>query len=166
LISFMINSKETKKTEKKSPEKKASKVKIEKNIPEQADFTKHISDLLKERNVYNFLQVNEFEGITYFNKERFNQAAGWILLMTALKINNSLSNQITQKSADKSKPVKKGIEKELMKRLKLEYEAYNEAIKITELSGFDLKIFIEKINTGKKDISIKTKTTKSKRKVS
>ena len=53
-----------------------------------------------------------------------------------------------------------------MKRLKLEYEAYNEAIKITELSEFDLKKFIEKINTGKKDISIKTKTTKSKRKVS
>jgi hypothetical protein len=53
-----------------------------------------------------------------------------------------------------------------MKRLKSEYEAYSEAIKITEISGFDLKKFIEKINTSKKEISIKTKTTKSKRKVS
>ena len=110
--------------------------------------------------------MNEFEGITYFNKERFSQAAGWILLMTALKTNISLSNPITRKSADKSKPLKKDIEKELMKRLKSEYEAYSEAIKITELSGFDLKKFIEKINTSKKEISIKTKTTKSKRKVS
>jgi len=166
LISFIISSKVGKKTEKKVPVKKFQAVKIEKNNHEQTAFTKHISDLLQERNVHNFLQVNEFEGITYFNKERFSQAAGWILLMTVLKTNISLSNPVPGKSEVKAKPLKKDFEKQLLKRIKSEYEAYSEAIKITELSGFDLKKFIEKINSGKKEISIKTKTIKRKRKVS
>ncbi len=49
-----------------------------------------IKSLLDENNVHNFLRVNEFEGITYFNKERFEELLRWILLLNLTQIPSHL----------------------------------------------------------------------------
>ena len=60
------------------------------NIPEFSHSL--LTMLLGENVIRNFLQVNEFGGVTYFNKERFDEFINWLALLTSIELNSLLMN--------------------------------------------------------------------------
>jgi hypothetical protein len=161
LISNGADQKE-KKSKKKIVTKKEKLENSTKNENGSANFTKYFMGLLQERIVHNFLHVNEFEGITYFNKERFEQTANWILLLTLLKTDEQNSNKKTKETEVKKS--KSEFEKEFIKKLKTEFEAYTEMVAISTASGYDLNKITKNIPKPKKERVNKSKTKKRKRK--
>jgi glycosidase len=129
------------KTAKKKPVKE-----IAKGNNEQTLLKKLISDLLKERIVHNFIHVNEFEGITYFNKERFELAVRWIFQFAILNSYIMFLRSINYKNStsdhkSKAKLTNTNFESELFKKIKTEYLTFNEIIQKAGESGFDLNKF-------------------------
>ena len=107
-----------------------------------------IKALLAENVVHNFLHVNEFEGITYFNKERFEELLRWILL---LKLTMA-SSFIDEKNEINKKLTKAEQDKELIKFSKNNYERFIELIDKAETSGYDFIKFkneLDKISVKK-----------------
>ena len=72
LISFLLE-------KNNSASDKKTRMTVKSDVEKNNLFT-FIKVLLNENNVHKFLRVNEFEGITYFNKERFEELLKWLLL--------------------------------------------------------------------------------------
>jgi hypothetical protein len=108
----------------------------------KSDILPSIKVLLKENNVHNFLQVNEFEGITYFNKERFEELLKWILLFYLAHLHSQL-NLVEDK---KKKPTRTEIDREIIKYTKNNFERFIELIDKAGASGYDFIKFREELN--------------------
>jgi len=104
---------------------------------ENYNFASSINALLGENIVHNFMRVNEFEGITFFNKERFEELSRWILLLN-MTVAPSLAKE---KLADKSRPTKTEFDKEIIKISKNNYERFVELIDKAESNGYDFTKF-------------------------
>ncbi len=94
LMGFLL---EKKKSGKLINDKK-SKVTI-KSATEKNNFLPLIKVLRNEDIVHNFLRVNEFEGITYFNKERFEELLRWILLFNLTQMPSHINEKHDGKKA-------------------------------------------------------------------
>ncbi len=106
----------------KSGKKKKSKKKKEANS--QNYLTKlPVSVLLDNDIVLKFLHANEYEGITYFNKERFQLLLNWVLLISVL-INYTtlekpfLEKKVSKKKSPGAKPSRKNFELEFLSNTK------------------------------------------------
>jgi hypothetical protein len=148
LMSFL----QEKKKSNKSKNDKKTKVTVKSDI-EKNNFLPLIKVLLKEDIVHNFLRVNEFEGITYFNKERFEELIRWTLLFHL----NEIPSRINEKKAESSKLKKADFEKEIVKMSKENFEIFIELIDKAESSGYD---FV-KFQKGLDKVTDKKETNKS-----
>jgi hypothetical protein len=137
LVTFL---QEKKKSDKTIGDKK-TKVAV-KSDPEINNFMPSIKVLLGENIVYNFLRVNEFEGTTYFNKERFEELLKWILLFQL----NGIPSQIIDKKAGNNKLKKTDFEKEIAKISKENFEKFIELINKAESCSYDFIKFQEELN--------------------
>jgi hypothetical protein len=118
-----------------------------------------IKVLLNEDIVHKFLRVNEFEGITYFSKERFDELLKWILLFNLTQ----MPSHIYEKQVSKKQLTKTEFDKEILKTSKNNYERFIELIDKAESSGYDFNKFrkeLSKVNVKKE----KTKKLINKRK--
>jgi len=137
LMSFLLEKKKPVKSFTDKETKLTAKSDVRKN-----DILPSIKVLLKENNVHNFLQVNEFEGITYFNKERFLELLKWMLLFHL----TNLHPQINLRQDKKKKPTRTEIEKEIIKYTKNKYESFMELLDKAESSGYDFLKFQKELN--------------------
>ncbi len=142
-------------------EKKKNPAKTENKKSEETEFSSSIKSLLAENIVHKFLRVNEFEGITYFNKERFEEYLRWILLFHLTAIPSSINDE----QADKKKLKKTEFEKKLLTLSKDNFEKYIELINKAEATGYDFVKFQKELNKGTEK-KIKTKAITKKRKKS
>ncbi len=101
-----------------------------------------IKPLLEENNVHNFLRVNEFEGTTYFNKERFEELLQWILLLNFTQN----PSYISSKPDTKKELTQTEFDKELLKISKNNYERFIELIDKAESSGYDFIKFQKELD--------------------
>jgi glycosidase len=108
--------------------------------------TSLIKTLLGEKNVHNFLRVNVFEGVTYFNKERFEELSKWIFLIHLTEIPSTL----TGKQAIKSKLTKAELEREILKISRQNFEKYTELITRAESTGYDFINFRNELDKERK----------------
>jgi glycosidase len=148
--------------EKKKAEKQKSdrtpKV-TEKSDTEKNNTLSSIRVLITEKIVTNFLNVNEYQGITYFNKERFVELLRWVMLFNLISIPDKSKSIIE----DKGQLKKADINKEVMKITKEEFEAYTELIDKADASGYDFNKF--KLELKKPlEAKVKTKTLTKRRK--
>ncbi len=102
-----------------------------------------LSVLLDNKIVHKFLHVNEFEGITYFNKERFQLLLSWVLLISLIKIYTSLEepflNEMTSKKKSTGKKLlRKDLESEFLKTAKEFFESISTLLQKAEDFSFDL----------------------------
>ncbi len=137
---------------------KKSKVTVDSDF-EKSNILPSIRVLLGEDIVLNFLRVNEFDGITYFNKERFEELLKWILLFNLTQIPSHLN----EKPDGKNQINKTEFDKEILKISKYNYERFIELIDKAQSSGYDFNKFktvLEKIPVKKE----KTKKLIKKRK--
>ena len=155
LIKTLLNifSLEKKKSDKTIGDKK-TKMAV-KSDTETNNFMPSIKVLLGENIVHNIIRVNEFEGTTYFNKERFEEFLRWILLLNL--------TQPVEKLDKKKQSSKTEIEKEILVKSKNIYERFIELIDKAELCGYDFVKFNKELDYIPK-IIVKTKKLIKKRK--
>lgn len=118
-----------------------------------------IKTLLAENNVHKFLRINEFEGTTYFNKERFEELSKWILLFHLTEI----PSQIKDRTIEISKLKKTDFEKEIIKISKENFEKFIELINKAESGGYDFTKFQKELSK-ENEKKVKTKPINKKRK--
>ena len=128
-----------------------------------------ILDVLNEFECIHFLGVNEYEGIIYFNKEKFEEAMDGFFtiynITSPLKYESALSG--TTKTASRKTEVK---DKFILDELKNSVEFFNHLKNIAEEKGYKLEEFKKVFQTVseskpqkrkvKKETIIKTKTKK------
>ncbi|MBK9098965.1 MAG: alpha-amylase [bacterium] len=147
LLSIFIMKKQ-KSSVKVSYKKSAAKV-IKKSDEQQ--FMTSIKSLLADDIINNFIRVNEFEGRTYFNKERFEELTKWILQFNFIL----LPSKFTDKNDFKTKLKKSDFEKQLLKSVKENFNLYSELITKAEASGYDFNKFKQELD---KPVAVKAKT--------
>jgi hypothetical protein len=155
LLNFLLS--DNKQTTNRANDKK-TKLAV-KSDDELINILTSIKALLGENIVHNLLKVNEFEGITYFNKEHFEELMRWLLLFELLEIPSKLNeNYQTKKKIKKTE-----LDKEIIKSSKMISEKYFGLIKQASECGYDLSKFKKKIDSmGMK--KVKPKSTIKKRK--
>jgi hypothetical protein len=104
-----------------------------KTVQHKYNFVSLIKVLLGENIVHKFIRVNEFEGTTYFNKERFEEFIKWILLFELIQTDLPT----IEKKDSKKKITKTEAEKELLNSSKNNFEKYIELIDKAEFIGYD-----------------------------
>ena len=147
--------KEKKKTAKAKEIKKASGKKSPNT--EDENVLPAIKGLLDEDIVHNFIHVNEFEGITYFNKERFEELLKWLMLFNMVETSASIKSFKKERRLNVTE-----LNREINKSLKLKSEEFLKIINNAESCGYDFTKFRNELNyTG--DL-IKKKVINKKRK--
>jgi glycosidase/uncharacterized protein (UPF0335 family) len=123
-----------------------------------------LSDLLIEKNVSKYLNVNTFADITYFNKENFEDLIKWLYQIIVflsfssykkalLKLKDKNKNNVKSKKQIS----KQNLERELMNSIKSTYLSAKNLIWLAEESGYDLTKFRNRIIKIKKKKSNKRK---------
>jgi len=135
LRSFLLNNTKSAKSSGSKKVKQTVSAGIEK-----AEINTIINLLLAEKKVHNFLRINEFEGITYFNKERFEELARWLLLLILTRLQFFVNQKYDAKAT------KTQIDKEILRYSKNNYEKFIELIDKAELSGYDFTKFQSELN--------------------
>jgi len=149
-------------------ELKSIKIKIERKKKEDKTQVKKyrsplnkipFSELLINENVSNFLSVNKFSDITYFNKERFEILVEWLYQLVAVQSFSSykkafgkLKDKNTKKGKTKKKLTKQDLERELINSIKGSFLSTKNLKWLAEESGYDLtKLSSSLINIKKKN---------------
>ncbi len=135
---------------------------VSKNLPSgKAGFEEKsnvfIINILSFTDVLKFIEFNEFEGINYFSKERFEELLNWCLSFYLFKIFIKLCDK--HNGTEKNWPVlEKHIEDKLVKEMDEAYDFaekyFNGIIKLSRLSGYDYDKFIDSLK-GKNVVSVK-----------
>jgi len=101
-----------------------------------------LKELFGENIVHNFLHVNEFEGITYYNKERFEELLKWILLFNLLETNLQISKNVFTNIENKENRITvKEYEKYFLKYLKVTSGIFLTLIDSADSTRYDLNKF-------------------------
>jgi hypothetical protein len=119
----------------------------------------HFSELLINQNVSNFLNVNKFGDITYFNKERFDNLVEWLYQLVAIQSFSSykktlkeLKDNNTKRGKSKKKLTKQDLERELINSIKGSFLSAKNLKWLAEESGYDLtKLSSSLINIKKRN---------------
>jgi len=120
--------------------------------PGKETILNEIKVLLDEDIVHNFIKVNVFEGITYFNKERFEELIRWIMLFDLIKSTSFIKNKKKEKRLNVAE-----LNREINKSLKSNSDELFKLVDEAETSGYDFNKFKNEI---KETQSVKTKKTK------
>jgi hypothetical protein len=117
------------------------------------------SSLLHDKYVSSFLNVNNFEDITYFSKERFVELAHWLNELTILKLFTSYEKALDKLRSTKKKSKKginkQGLERILLGEIKKSYVTTKDIVQNAENTGYDLNKFINSISKVKMKSSTK-----------
>jgi hypothetical protein len=122
------------------------------------------SELLINQNISNYLSVNRFGDITYFNKESFENLIEWLYQLVVVqsfssykKDLNKLKDNNAKKGITKKKLTKQDLERELMNSIKGSFLSAKNLKWLAEESGYDLTKFSSSLINIKKrnDISRK-----------
>ena len=159
-------------------ELKSIKIKIKKKLKEDKTQVKkyrsplnkiHFSELLINQNVSNFLSINKFGDITYFNKERFEILIEWLYQLVAFQSFSSykktlieLKDKNTKKGTTKKKLTKQDLERELINSIKGSFLSAKNLKWLAEESSYDLTKLSSRLINIKKTNSPEKNTNGSK----
>ena len=120
----------------------SSKKKLNKN--EKGNFLSQIKVLLEEDIVHKFIKVNVFEGITYFNKERFEDLIRWIMLFDLIEATSSIKSNKKEKRLNVTE-----MNREINKSLKTISDDLSLLVKKAETCGYDFIKFKNEIENSR-----------------
>ena len=120
----------------------SSKKKLNKN--EKGSFLSPIKVLLEEDIVHKFIKVNVFEGITYFNKERFEDLIRWIMLFDLIEATSSIKSNKKEKRLNVTE-----MNREINKSLKTISDDLSLLVKKAETCGYDFIKFKNEIENSR-----------------
>ena len=96
--------------------------------------------MLEEDIVHKFIKVNVFEGITYFNKERFEDLIRWIMLFDLIEATSSIKSNKKEKRLNVTE-----MNREINKSLKTISDDLSLLVKKAETCGYDFIKFKNEI---------------------
>ncbi len=134
-------------------------IKSSKIEEKQSNLVTNLNVLLDSKIVYNLLHVNEFDGITYFNKENFEELLRWLLLFMILKLKED-------KNIGDEKSFLKQIKNFISETDSIIIEAEKSSYDLNKLKGKILKAGKTRKSTDKKirGKTVVKKTTKQRTK--
>ena len=134
-------------------------IKSSKIEEKQSNLVTNLNVLLDSKIVYNLLHVNEFDGITYFNKENFEELLRWLLLLMILKLKED-------KNIGDEKSFLKQIKNLISETDSIIIEAEKSSYDLNKLKGKILKAGKTRKSTDKKirGKTVVKKTTKQRTK--
>ncbi len=138
LLFYDLIVKDNLKTRKKKKSKKKKEDKIQNHLTKLP-----VSVLLNNNIVLKFLHVNNYEGITYFNKERFQLLLNWVLLISVLTNYSVLEKPFVEEKTNKrkspgAKPSRQNFERELIRSTKEIFITVSNLSILAEELSFDL----------------------------
>jgi len=112
--------------------------------------------LLDNNIVLKFLHVNNYEGITYFNKERFHLLLNWVLLISVLTNYSVLEKPFVEEKTNKrkspgAKPSRHNFEREFLRNTKEIFFAIANIAARAENLSFDLTKLKKELKKSKKE---------------
>lgn len=117
--------------------------------------------LLRDINVSSFLNMNTFEGKTYFSKESFEELVHWLNELTILKIFSSFERASTKLKVTKEKSKiqlnKQTLERILLGEIKMSFTSAKDLLQVAEDTGYDVDKFTDKIIKVKKKNNVNRK---------
>ncbi|MGB5529970.1 MAG: alpha-amylase family glycosyl hydrolase, partial [Ignavibacteriaceae bacterium] len=147
--------KEKKKTSKSKEIRKATGTKS--TTPESENVLPAIKVLLGEDIVHNFIHLNEFEGITYFNKERFDELLRWLMLFNMIETTSSMTIAKKDERMNLTE-----LNRDINKSLKINSEKFLKLISKAESCNYDFSKFKQELEQPVELITIKTSKKKRK----
>ena len=120
--------------------------------PEHENIVSEIKVLLDDKNVHNFIRVNVFEGVTYFNKERFEELISWVMLFNFINKTNSVISEKRTRRLNVAE-----LNREINKSLRTKSDEIMKLIVRAAACGYDFNKFYEEIIETQ---ILKTKKTK------
>ncbi len=106
-----------------------------------------ISDLLSNVTIRRFLQVNEYGGITYFNRERFEEMIKWFLLLIVIRSFSAYEKTViglknkNGKGKLKKHLSKQKLEREYIASVKNNFLSAKNLIWLAEEAGYNINRF-------------------------
>jgi len=117
--------------------------------------------LLRDINVSGFLNMNTFEGKTYFSKESFEELVHWLHELTILKIFSSFERASTKLKVTKEKSKiqlnKQTLERILLGEIKMSFTSAKDLLQLAEDTGYDVDKFTNKLIKVKKKNNVNRK---------
>jgi glycosidase len=118
--------------------------------------------LLNDNYVSTFLNVNTYENVTYFSKERFQELAYWLNELVILKLFSSYEKAVVNirsaKAKSKKQINKQGLERILLAEIKRSCITTKDIVQSAEDAGYDLNKFSNSLtNIKRKNITNKFK---------
>jgi len=155
LLFYDLIVKDNLKTRKKKKSKKQKEDKTQKYLTRLP-----VSVLLDNNIVLKFLHVNNYEGITYFNKERFQLLLSWVLLISVLTNYSVIEKPFIEEKTNKrkspgAKPSRQNFERELLRSTKEIFITVSNLSILAEELSFDLTKLKKELK--RKEISKKIK---------
>jgi hypothetical protein len=122
------------------------------------------SELLINENVSNFLHINTFDNITYFNKENFENLIEWLFQLVVIQsfsifkktLSNVKDKNLKRENSNK-KLTKQDLERELLISIKGSFLSAKNLKWLAEESGYDLTKFSSSLINIKKRNNIARK---------
>lgn len=139
--------------------KKSKSISIKKSTNQQPLVT-FISDLFSNDVIFNLLSVNEYDGIRYFNKERFESLVKWLTILTGISsVQNTTDRKIVRPVTTADKKKSKSALTESKKTMKSVNTDFKVLIPLSVSAGYEVDKFLEQL---KANIKIETKKHKQK----
>ena len=115
--------------------------------------------LLNDNYVSTFLNVNTYEDITYFSKERFQELAHWLNELMILKLFSSYEKALAKLRGTKAKSKKhinkQDLERILLAEIKRSFITTKKIVQSAEDTGYDLNEFSNSLTTVNRKSSTK-----------
>ncbi|MEJ2053886.1 MAG: hypothetical protein P8X42_08210 [Calditrichaceae bacterium] len=87
----------------------------------------YFEELFNDKNVQRYLQMNEFEGTIYFNKEQFGKLLFWLFINRTIRIIEENQEKITAVKINST------------------YREMNKYLKLAEKCGYKGEVFLEEL---------------------
>ena len=114
-----------------------------------------ISDLFHGESAV-YLNVNEFEGVSYYNKERMEQLLDWIFTLKSIDyLKNGIKKKRKSDKAELNNENTSAIITDFKKELKKTFEFFEKLRKASEKSAYKVDEFIKIINNQRKETPVK-----------
>ena len=130
---------------------KKSKTNSTKKSTNQQPLVTFISDLFSSDVIFNLLLVKEYDGIRYFNKERFESFVQWLTILTGIfSVQEKSDRKIVKPVTTARKKKSKSVLSETKKTKKPSITDFTVLKPVSVNAGYDVDKFLELLKENKK----------------
>lgn len=129
---------------------------------EKSEIKNIVESLLKDKTVFELLNVHEYINVEYFNKERFEELLQWLFTISNYALFSEAKQAAGLTAGKKNRLSGAAKEKYILKKIRIKTELFSKLISLSEQSGYKLKEFKELVEQQSFNGNKKSATEKNK----